>query len=220
MSNCLDSMSWSFLKGLGKKAADFLHLGDYKNVVLKNGVCVQFRIIGFNHDKTSDGSFASISWEMVDCLPNAYPWNRRITNSGSWEKTQIRHRLNDTNCSINRLIPNEILNVVTPVIKQTADVRNGKQCIIDTLDSFWIKSEREMCGRSIFSTPVEGTCYEWYRQEDSAWNKLRNGNPEETILRSPYLFNNDTHFCIVGKRGNITLHYAHAELGVAFGFCT
>lgn len=90
MPNCLDNMPWRSLKGLGKYAADFLQLGDYRNVELKNGAQVQFRIIGFNHDKTSDGSLAPISWEMVDCLPNTYPWNRRDTNEGSWEATQIR----------------------------------------------------------------------------------------------------------------------------------
>ena len=79
MPNCLDNMPWRSLKGLGKYAADFLQLGDYRNVVLKNGAQVQFRIIGFNHDKTSDGSLAPISWEMVDCLPNTYPWNRRVS---------------------------------------------------------------------------------------------------------------------------------------------
>lgn len=138
MPNCLDNMPWRSLKGLGKYAADFLQLGDYRNVVLKNGAQVQFRIIGFNHDKTSDGSLAPISWEMVDCLPNTYPWNRRDTNEGSWEATQIRHRLNDADGDIHRLIPDEILDVVTPVIKQTADVYTGENRIIETLDSFWI----------------------------------------------------------------------------------
>lgn len=187
MPNCLDNMPWRSLKGLGKYAADFLQLGDYRNVKLKNGAQVQFRIIGFNHDKTSDGSLAPISWEMVDCLPNTYPWNRRDTNEGSWEATQIRHRINDADGDIHRLIPDEILDVVTPVIKQTADVYTGENRIIETLDSFWIKSEKELYGRNIYSAPGEGHWYEWYRQEDVAWFKLRNGNPEYTMLRSPFL---------------------------------
>lgn len=197
MPNCLDNMPWRSLKGLGKYAADFLQLGDYRNVVLKNGAQVQFRIIGFNHDKTSDGSLAPISWEMVDCLPNTYPWNRRDTNEGSWEATQIRHRLNDADGDIHRLIPDEILDVVTPVIKQTADVYTGENRIIETLDSFWIKSEKELYGRNIYSAPGEGHWYEWYRQEDVAWFKLRNGNPEYTMLRSPGSGYSDTFlFCL------------------------
>ena len=156
MPNCLDNMPWRSLKGLGKYAADFLQLGDYRNVVLKNGAQVQFRIIGFNHDKTSDGSLVPISWEMVDCLPNTYPWNRRDTNEGSWEATQIRHRLNDADGDIHRLIPDEILDVVTPVIKQTADVYTGENRIIETLDSFWI-SLRRNCMDAIFTPlPVRG----------------------------------------------------------------
>lgn len=201
MPNCLDNMPWRSLKGLGKYAADFLQLGDYRNVELKNGAQVQFRIIGFNHDKTSDGSLVPISWEMVDCLPNTYPWNRRDTNEGSWEATQIRHRLNDADGDIHRLIPDEILDVVTPVIKQTADVYTGENRIIETLDSFWIKSEKELYGRNIYSAPGEGHWYEWYRQEDVAWFKLRNGNPEYTMLRSP-ISGYSNGFCHVNSNGD------------------
>lgn len=219
MPNCLDNMPWRSLKGLGKYAADFLQLGDYRNVVLKNGAQVQFRIIGFNHDKTSDGSLAPISWEMVDCLPNTYPWNRRDTNEGSWEATQIRHRLNDADGDIHRLIPDEILDVVTPVIKQTADVYTGENRIIETLDSFWIKSEKELYGRNIYSAPGEGHWYEWYRQEDVAWFKLRNGNPDYTMLRSP-ISGLSNYFCCVDSSGSAINYYAGYSYGVAFGFCT
>ena len=219
MPNCLDNMPWRSLKGLGKYAADFLQLGDYRNVVLKNGAQVQFRIIGFNHDKTSDGSLVPISWEMVDCLPNTYPWNRRDTNEGSWEATQIRHRLNDADGDIHRLIPDEILDIVTPVIKQTADVYTGENRIIETLDSFWIKSEKELYGRNIYSAPGEGHWYEWYRQEDVAWFKLRNGNPEYTMLRSPRS-GGSNRFCRVNSDGGAGRDTATGSFGVAFGFCT
>ena len=148
-----------------------------------------------------------------------WTWNRRDTNEGSWEATQIRHRLNDADGDIHRLIPDEILDVVTPVIKQTADVYTGENRIIETLDSFWIKSEKELYGRNIYSAPGEGHWYEWYRQEDVAWFKLRNGNPEYTMLRSPYSGDSDL-FCIVSSNGGAVNSIANYSRGVAFGFCT
>lgn len=52
MPECLDNMPWRSLKGLGDMAPDFLKLGDFKNVRLKDDTLVQFRIIGFKHDVT------------------------------------------------------------------------------------------------------------------------------------------------------------------------
>ena len=48
MPECLDNMPWRSLKGLGDMAPDFLRLGDFKNVRLKDDTLVQFRIIGSN----------------------------------------------------------------------------------------------------------------------------------------------------------------------------
>ena len=44
MPECLDNMPWRSLKGLGDMAPDFLRLGDFKNVRLKDDTLVQFRI--------------------------------------------------------------------------------------------------------------------------------------------------------------------------------
>ena len=48
MPECLDNMPWRSLKGLGDMAPDFLRLGDFKNVRLKDDTLVQFRIIDSN----------------------------------------------------------------------------------------------------------------------------------------------------------------------------
>lgn len=95
----------------------------------------------------------------------------------------------------------------------------GENRIIETLDSFWIKSEKELYGRNIYSAPGEGHWYEWYRQEDVAWFKLRNGNPEYTMLRSP-CSGNSGFFCFVSSSGNAGYGSAGSSRGVAFGFCT
>ena len=95
----------------------------------------------------------------------------------------------------------------------------GENRIIETLDSFWIKSEKELYGRNIYSAPGEGHWYEWYRQEDVAWFKLRNGNPDYTMLRSPSS-GNSNRFCYVNSDGNADTYNASDSSGVAFGFCT
>jgi hypothetical protein len=74
-------------------------------------------------------------------------------------------------------------------------------------------------GRNIYSAPGEGHWYEWYRQEDVAWFKLRNGNPEYTMLRSPRS-GYSNYFCFVYSGGNASNYTANYSRGVAFGFCT
>ena len=95
----------------------------------------------------------------------------------------------------------------------------GENRIIETLDSFWIKSEKELYGRNIYSAPGEGHWYEWYRQEDVAWFKLRNGNPEYTMLRSPNS-GNSSYFCYVGSNVYANGYGADYSYGIAVGFCT
>ena len=120
MPECLDNMPWRSLKGLGDMAPDFLRLGDFKNVRLKDDTLVQFRIIGFKHDVTKSGRILPLTWEMVDCLPNRHRWNSNDTNRGSWGATELFHKMNDEDGVIYQLMPDEILEVVEPVIKLTA----------------------------------------------------------------------------------------------------
>ena len=72
MSECLDYMPWSSIRGLSTMAPAALKLGDFKNDKLKDGTPVQFCIIGFNHDVTKFGLVIPMTWEMVDCMPNRY----------------------------------------------------------------------------------------------------------------------------------------------------
>ena len=55
MPACLDSYPWQSLKGCGSMAPAMFKVGDYKNACLKDGTNVQFRIIGFNHDRARGG---------------------------------------------------------------------------------------------------------------------------------------------------------------------
>lgn len=146
MPECLDNMPWRSLKGLGDMAPDFLKLGDFKNVRLTDGTMVQFRIIGFRHDVTKSGRILPLSWEMVDCLPKRHRWNSDDTNRGSWGATELFHKMNDEYGEIYQLMPAEILEVVEPVIKLTANTYDGANELLETECKFWIKSEKKPLG--------------------------------------------------------------------------
>lgn len=128
---------------------------------------------------------------MPACL-DSYPW-QSLKGCGSMAPAMFK----------DRLLPDEIVELAVPVIKQTANTYDGSNTIIETEDKFWIKSEKELYGRNIFSAPGEGHWYEYYRQEDVPWGKKRNGSDEYTLLRSP-LCNYGYNFCLVTTNGNAT----------------
>ena len=125
--------------------------------------------------------------------------------------------MNEPGGSIYELMPDELIEVVTPVIKLTANTFDGSNDIIETEDKFWIKSEKETFGRCIYSAPGEGKWYEYYRQEDVPWGKKRNGEEEWTALRSPYYYDS-CYFCIVSTNGGATGDNAWYSGGVAPAF--
>lgn len=217
MPRCLDNYPWRSLKGYGELGPKVFEIGDFKNDVLKNGQPIQFRIIGFNHDKTAGGLVLPFTWEAVDCLQDCYPWNNRNTNQGSWGATEMRKEMNDQNGRIYRLMPDEIIAVAEPAIKLTADTYDGSNNIIQTEDKFWIKSEKETLGRCIYSAPGEGNWYEYYKHEDVPWYKMRNGQRGYTALRSPCL-NSTYYMCLVYPDGSLYCSRANVSNGVAPAF--
>ena len=76
-----------------------------------------------------------------------------------------------------------------------------------------------MYGRAIYSAPGEGHWYEWYRQENVPWYKLRNGNRDYTMLRSQ-MKDDSTAFCDVTTTGTANINGAWNSYGLApaFGF--
>ena len=125
--------------------------------------------------------------------------------------------MNEPGGSIYELMPDELIEVVTPVIKLTANTFDGSNDIIETEDKFWIKSEKETFGRCIYSAPGEGKWYEYYRQEDVPWGKKRNGEEEWTALRSPYYYNSN-YFCSVSTNGAANRSIARNSYGLAPAF--
>ena len=125
--------------------------------------------------------------------------------------------MNDEYGETYQLMPAEILEVVEPVIKLTANTYDGANELLETECKFWIKSEKETFGRNIYSAPGEGHWYEYYRQEDVPWGKKRNGSAEYTMLRSPY-YDDSYYFCIVSAGGYASNIGARYSYGVAPAF--
>lgn len=219
MPRALEEYSWRTIRGFGPAAASMFNVGDTKSAVLKDGTPVEFRIIGRNHDRTKDGLILPLTWEMVDCMPQRYPWNDADTNEGSWAATKLRRMMNEPGESIFELMPDEIIDVAVPVLKLTANTFDGSNELIETEDRFFIKSEKELFGRCIYSAPGEGHWYEYYRQEDVPYYKMRSGSREYLLLRSPY-YNSSYLFCGVntdGYAGNYLAGYSYG-LAPAFAF--
>lgn len=219
MPNCLNDMTWDALKRLGEAAPMTVHLGDFKDDVLNDGSPVQFRVIGINHDVTGDGRIVPLTWEMVDCMPNRYPWCHNGDLEGSWPDSYLFRAMNDPDGDIFRLMPDGIIRVAVPIVKQTAKVTNVSFEIVNSTAQFFIKSEVETFGRAIYSEPGEGHWYGWYRQEGVPWYKLRNGNREYTMERSPVKGRPD-YFCYVNADGSANIGNAYNSYGLApaFGF--
>lgn len=217
MPRCLDDIPWRSLRGMGDMAPDILNVGDYKNEPLTDGTPAVWRLIGFRHDVTRGGVVVPTTWEMVDCLPNRYPWNSNDTTKGSWAGTQLCKRMNDKDGDIFNLIPLVIRELAVPVIKLTADTYTGENNIVESEHQFWIKSEKETYGRNIYSAPGEGHWYEYYRLEDVAWGKTRNGSPENTMLRSPF-YHYASAFCAVNTTGSASYTNARYSIGLAPAF--
>lgn len=219
MCKCLDELPWRSIKGMGSLAPKLLHVGDFKNVRLKNGSDAQFRLIGFNHDRTESGIILPMTWEMVDCLPSRYRWNDDDTNRGSWGESDLCQNMNTPGGIIYELLPDDIVSLAEPVVKLTADTYDGSNRIIESVHKFWIKSEKETYGRCFYSAPGEGNWYEYYRQEDVPWSKKRQGDDENCSLRSPCK-DSEYSFCYVHSNGNANYYGARISIGVApaFGF--
>ena len=217
MARCLDDYSWHSLKGYGSMAPLVFDVGDYKNVVLKDGTPAQFRIIGRNHDEAEDGSILPLTWEMVDCLPERYRMNQQNTNRGNWGSSDLYYQMNDHSGKIYRLMPDDIIEVAEPVIKLTAETHDRSNTIMRSVNKFFITSEKEVFGRNIYSAPGEGKWYEYYSMEDVPWYKLLNGERCSRWERSPY-YDNSNNFCDVYSNGDMTAYSANRSLGLAPAF--
>ena len=118
----LDDCSWAEIDMYGKSgmADKVFSLGDTKTVQLKDGTTIHVRIIGFNHDRDKHSNILPISFETVETLNDDFQMNPEYTNKGGWQNSQLRKMLNN---SIIELLPDDLLSVIKPCLKETSPSR-------------------------------------------------------------------------------------------------
>lgn len=140
-----------------------------KTVQLANGTSATVQIAGFAHDTKSSGEKAGITFIFCDAI-DLQPMNADDTNSGGWDKSQLRSWLNSDGI---RLLPKDLQNALVPVDKSTNNVGQTKNSssISITTDSLWLFSCVELCGDT-----------NWFASNDAAYNNVLNAEGKEYKL--------------------------------------
>ena len=111
----------------------------------------------------------------------------------------------------------DLQSVIKPVIKLTGEGGCSKE-IVKSVCKLWLKSEKELFGRTTYTVPGEGHWYELYRQEDTPYYREdEDGDKRWYWLRSPNA-SNSTNFYGVHHIGGSGNHLASVSDGVCFGF--
>ena len=213
----LNHLTWSEIEAIGAagKARETFALGATKKDHMKNGYDAEWKIIGFDHDDLADGSGkAPISWDMVRAYKDEWSMNDEATNAGGWDQCKARKRMDGELLS---LCSDELQAIIKPVIKLTSAGSCSKD-IIKSICKLWLKSEKELFGRCIYSAPGEGHWYEYYRQEDVPYFALdENGDRVCQWLRSAR-YTSYYSFCIVNTDGSADNNNAYYSLALLPGF--
>lgn len=211
----LDSVPWQLIKEIAYagKAREYFALGATKKDYMKNGFVAEYQIIGFNHDDLANGNGKSpISFDLVTLYKDEIPM-QKSGSSVYWENSDGRDFLNK---EFFDLVSDELRSIIAPVWKYSAN-RNGE--IVKTTDNMWLKSEKELHGRTIYSYAGEGNWYEFYAREDVPYYKMNaNGEKDWQWLRSVYA-SNAAAFCYVYTSGAAISSYSGFSIGVSAGFC-
>ena len=111
----------------------------------------------------------------------------------------------------------ELRAIVKPVWKLTAN-KNGE--IVKSKDYVWLKSEKELYGRTFYSNDGEGYWYALFMQENFPWFKLNGDNEKDWQWLRSVCAGGTNRFCIVNTDGSPDDFNSGFSYGVAPGFCT
>ena len=200
--------SWAELKALSeaRKLGEVLKSGDNIPVTLKNGEEVSFDV-----GKDESGK---IYFVMHNCLKESKPMNRKWTNEGGWEESDMRRYLNE---EVIELLPDELREIIKPT--KIVQIWDGKRR--ETEDKLFLLSRTQAFGKDkqykeiepddsqidIFKSPRG-------RVKESEGREI----PAYWWLRSPYS-SYSSNFCYVYTDGTVYISYAYISNGVAPAFC-
>lgn len=141
------------------KAKAAMDAGIKFTMKLTNGKTLEYRIIGINHDDLADGSGkAGLTFEATNDALGEQRMNATETNTGGWEKSEIRDRLNSGD--LWSILPAEIQSKAKAVKKMTDNKGDGGVGTpTATTDKVFLVSATEVYGDS----QGDGTQYEYYK---------------------------------------------------------
>lgn len=212
----LDNISWSRIDEIGRagKARTFFALGATKKDYMKNGFVAEYQIMDFDHDDLADGSGkAPISWDMIALYKDEI-YMKRNSESSCWDECDGRTFLNG---EFYDNMSDELRAIVKPVWKLTAN-KNGE--IVKSKDYVWLKSEKELFGRAIYSNDGEGHWYALFMQEDFPWFKLNGDNERDWQWLRSVRAGSSNYFCLVVTGGSANGNSSGFSYGVAPAFCS
>ena len=260
VSSTLNNHEWSVIKSVSDagQGANYWSIGDRKAVTLNgtvgklslSNVTTYAFIIGFNHNASVEGanrihfqlaktslsgdtdiSFCDSSYGLNVSAPGYFSMNRKRTNSGGWEKSQMRTNICGTSLSsysgtIIAVIPETLRAVLKSVTKYTDNTGGGSTAagaVTATTDYFFLLSEYEVFGRIANGNMNESSKQAQYAYYSAGNSKVkyrhdRTSSPVEWLLRSPYA-SRSTGFVIVYTNGLVSGTEAYNSRGFAPGFC-
>lgn len=189
-----------------------LNVGDMTTVDGK-----KVRILGFNHDELTDSKAygsatatgkAGISFEYVDFVTSKSAMNSTATNSGGWEKTNIRTTLNGT---VYEAL--SIKNYIKAVNKKYMTVHNSDN-MSTCSDKLWLLSCGEIWNNGYtggtsrgLSLSTEGSQYKYYKVNlgDTKYYTTSSVTRKSGYwwLRSPSSYASyATYFCNISDNGD------------------
>ena len=142
------------------KAKAAMDAGTQFSVKLTNGETLEYRIVGINHDDLADGSGkAGLTFEAINAVLGAR-LNPTDTNTGGWEKSELRGRLNSGD--LWTLLPAEFQSKVKSVTKMTDNKGGGSAGTpTATTDKVFLLSATEVWG----NIESDGVQYEYYKSK-------------------------------------------------------
>lgn len=256
----LNNNDWATIKSVSDagQGANYWSIGDRKAVTLNgtvgnlslSNVTTYAFIIGFNHNASVEGAnrihfqlaktalsggtdvcFCDSSYGLIVSTTGYFSINRRDTNSGGWESSQMRTNICGTSLSnysgtIIAVIPAALRAVLKSVTKYTDNTGDGSTVdsnVTATTDYFFLLSEFEVFGSISLGNTNEASKQAQYAYYSAGNSKIKykhadTSTPANWWLRTPTA-NYSYRFAIASVKAEAYYCYAIYSQGFAPGFC-
>lgn len=205
-------------------AAENYSAGQYKDVDLGTEGIIRMQIVAKNTDPLFSGEGnAQLTWIAMDLLATTHRMNPALDNNtegtgsiGGFAASEMRTYLLET---IWPLLPEVVKGIIKPVRKYSRAYDTSGSAVnnVETSETLWIPSHREMFGDSSYETT--GPTYAFAFPDNATRIRKRYGNAsaESWWLRSAF---GASYWRCVYSDGSAYSDGASSAYGVCLGFCT